>query len=257
VALDRWIKESGELVDWDLFSAPWDAMQLKHNPFRKEQTEAILSSSGIFEKESPIVLDLGCGPGMLGSLITRERPLAQYVGVDGDPLMLSAMQRLVRGKHVSAVKTDLRRSDWSREFTGQFDAVISLTALHWLSQEHQERAYSAAFDVLKPGGKLVVGDPYQPEDLEERKRLQAIHDESASMQKGQTWAEFWQAFFGKYPIEQMYTDYHKEKGYQIPFEGSDDGYPLSTQVKALRDVGFNAVSVYWKADLRAVYGGTK
>jgi 2-polyprenyl-3-methyl-5-hydroxy-6-metoxy-1,4-benzoquinol methylase len=62
---DRWLKENKMLVDWNLFSAPWDAMQLKHNPFRQEQIEAILTSSGILEKESPMVLDLGCGPGIL------------------------------------------------------------------------------------------------------------------------------------------------------------------------------------------------
>ena len=55
----------------------------------------------------------------------------------------------------------------------------------------------------------------------------------------------------------MYTEYHKEQGYQIPFEGSDDGYPLSAHLKNLQDAGFSAVSVLWKADLRAVYGGKR
>ena len=77
------------------------------------------------------------------------------------------------------------------------------------------------------------------------------------MQDGQSWAEFWEAFFGKYPIKELYTNYHIEKGYQIPFEGSDDGYPLSSHLRTLKEVGFSSVSVFWKADLRAVYGGTK
>jgi SAM-dependent methyltransferase len=161
------------------------------------------------------------------------------------------------GESVRGLLRDLRKSDWSREFTDQFDSVVSLTALHWLSQEHQRETYLAAFDVLKPGGTFIVGDPYQPGDQEARKKLEAIHHERASKQRGQTWEDFWQSFFDKYPIKRIYTEYHTEKGYQIPFEGSDDGYTLSFHMKALRDSGFREVSVFWKADLRVVYGETK
>jgi SAM-dependent methyltransferase len=257
VSFERWLKKNESLIDWRLFSSPWDAMQLKHNPFRQEQIDAILSSSGVRENESPMVLDLGCGPGTLGKLLTDEMPLAQYVGIDGDPLMLMAMRRLLQGRAVRALQADLRKSDWSRPFQGHFDSVVSLTALHWLSREHQKETYRAAFDVLKPGGKLIVGDPYQPEDPEEQRKLEALHYEHALLQHGQTWEEFWQSFFATYPIEQMYTEYHRKMGYQMPFEGSDYGYPLSAQLKALQEVGFRAVSVFWRADLRAVYGGTK
>jgi trans-aconitate methyltransferase len=257
MTLDGWLKENDTRVDWSQFSLPWDAMQLKHNPFRREQIEAVLSSSRVFERKSPVVLDLGCGQGVLGKLIVRQNPSAQYFGIDGDPLMLAAMQHLVQGESVHALQLDLRETDWSRKHAGQFDAVVSLTALHWLSMEHQRQAYLASFDVLKPGGTLIVGDPYHPEDMEERKKLETLHEERASTQEGQTWEEFWEDFFGKYPIRELYTDYHMEKGYQIPFEGSDDGYPLSSHLKALREIGFGSVSVFWKADLRAVYGGTK
>ena len=257
MTLDRWLNENDTRVDWSLFSLPWDAMQLKHNPFRQEQIEAMLSSSRVFEKESPIVLDLGCGPGIIGRLLIHEKPLAQYYGVDGDPLMLAAMQHLVQGEHVHTMQLDLRETDWRGKLVARFDSVISLTALHWLSVEHQRETYLAAFDILKPGGTFIVGDPYQPEDMEERKKLEKLHEERASTQDGQTWAEFWEAFFGKYPIKELYTNYHIEKGYQIPFEGSDDGYPLSSHLRTLKEIGFSSVSVFWKADLRAVYGGTK
>jgi trans-aconitate methyltransferase len=81
---ETWLEENDQLIDWNLFSLPWDSMQLKHNPFRQEQIEAILHSSGVLHKESPIVLDLGCGPGILGRHILNKRPKAQYFGIDGD-----------------------------------------------------------------------------------------------------------------------------------------------------------------------------
>jgi SAM-dependent methyltransferase len=254
---NAWLIKNEPVVDWSPFSSAWDAMQLKHNPFREEQIKAIMRNSGVLEMQSPLVLDLGCGPGILGKLLIKQRPDAHYLGVDGDPLMLAAMRHLVQGRHVSGLQADFRKSEWSHSFRGRFDAVVSLTALHWLSQEHQKGLYRAALDVLKPGGKFVVGDPYQPEDAAERKKLEAIHIEKAAKLTGQTWEEFWKTFFNQYQIEQMYTDYHKEQGYQIPFEGSDDGYPLSAHLSTLQDVGFSAVSVLWKADLRAVYGGKR
>ena len=254
---DSWLTQNESIIDWSVFSSPWDAMQLRHNPFREEQIDVILKASGALEKQSPIVLDLGCGPGILGKYLSQHRPQAQYVGVDGDPLMLSAMRRLLNGKQVTSVQADLRKPEWTQSLKGQFDAIVSLTALHWLSQEHQKEVYRAAFEVLKPGGTFIVGDPYQPEDPEEKRKLEAIHDEKAAVQKGQTWEEFWKSFFRRYPIEQMYTDYHKEQGYQIPFEGSDEGYPLSTHLQTLQRVGFVEVAVFWKADLRAVYGGKR
>ncbi len=232
-------------------------MQVKHNPFRQEQIEAILQSSGFLAKESPVVLDLGCGPGILGKLLANEKPLAQYFGIDGDPLMLAAMNHLLNNRNVNALQYDLRKVEWSEPFKGHFDSVVSLTALHWLSQEHLNKTYKAAFEVLKPGGTLIIGDPYQPEDPEERKKLEELHCSRASTLEGQTWEEYWQQFFDKYSIKEAYTEYHTQKGYQIPFEGSDDGYPLSWHLASLKNAGFSGASVFWKADLRAVYGGTK
>jgi SAM-dependent methyltransferase len=257
VRFDRWLNKNTTLIDWGLFSLPWDTMQLKQNPFRQEQIAAILKASGILEIDSPVVLDLGCGPGVLGRLAICEKPRVQYVGIDGDPLMLTAMQRLLRGRNVSALQMDLRKPNWGQSLRDRYDSIVSLTALHWLSQEHQKETYRAAYQVLKPGGTLIVGDPYQPENPEERKELEAVHHERAAALTGQTWEEFWQSFFDKYPIRKMYTEYHKDLGYQIPFEGSDDGYPLSFQLKALQEAGFRSAMVFWKADLRAVYGGTK
>ena len=204
-------------------------MQLKHNPFRQEQIDAILSSSGVRENESPIVLDLGCGPGILGRLLTNERPLAQYVGIDGDPLMLMAMQRLLHGRDVRALQVDLRKPNWSRSFKGHFDLVVSLTALHWLSQEHQKETYRAAIDVLKPGGKLRVGRPYQPEDPEKdhisRGRLGSVlHYERSITTEWITGKNFGQSSFTKLYVLRLNkcpTESTGEIGLLIPFEGSD------------------------------------
>ena len=195
MSLDEWIEANDQRVDWSLFGEPWDSMQLKHNPFRRDQIDAILSVSDTFEKEDLSVLDLGCGPGILGRLILQKKPNAHYVGADGDPLMLTAMRHLSEGMNVQARLVDLRETDWARELQERFDSVISLTALHWLSKEHQKALYGTVFHVLKPGGSFVVGGPYLPEVIEDKNKLEALQSRYIQEEKGQTWEEYWQSFF--------------------------------------------------------------
>ena len=133
VDLLSWLNENNYLIDWQVFAEPWDAMQLRHNPFREEQIGTIAYLSAVSGVPSPCILDLGCGPGILGRRLLVSMPEAQYYGVDGDPLMLAAMQRLLPKKNVHPLRIDLRSVGWALDYQGIFDAVLSLTALHWLS----------------------------------------------------------------------------------------------------------------------------
>ena len=253
----EWLRENDHCIDWQMFVGPWDAMQCRHNPFRNDQIDTILHASAILETDKPSILDLGCGPGGLGSRIFQQIPEAQYYGVDGDPLMLSAMQHLLPGSNAHPLQFDLRTVGWELHYRGQFDAVISLTALHWLSKDHLKQLYKAMHTVLKPGGRLVVGDPYLPVEPSDKARLKAFQDVRVAKEKGSTWDEFWTTFFSKYPVKEIYTQYHVALGYQEPFEGSDDGYPAEFYNGSLAEAGFEPVSIYWMSGLRIVYGGTK
>ena len=252
-----WLRENDSRIDWRMFAEPWDAMQRKHNPFRDDQIDMILLASTVPDLRTPSILDLGCGPGVLGSRILRLLPEAQYYGVDGDPLMLSAMKHLLPGSNVHPLHGDLRTFGWELPYGCQFDAVISLTALHWLSEDHLRQLYKAMYAVLKPGGRLVVGDPYLPIDPSDQAILKAFQDERIALEKGFTWNEFWTAFFDSYSIREVYTQYHIALGYQEPFEGSDDGYSPVFYRDSLAEAGFQPVSTYWMSGLRIVYGGTK
>jgi SAM-dependent methyltransferase len=256
INLNEWIEANDSDVDWSLFGEPWDLMQLRHNPFRNEQIQSLLSASGVLQMEQPAVLDLGCGPGILGKLILKQRPATHYVGADSDPLMLAAMRHLLSGSNAQAMLVDLRETDWPRGL-GPFDSVVSLTALHWLSQAHQKDLYSDVFGILKEGASFVVGDPYLPEDPHERELLAQLQEQRIQKEHGQTWKEFWDAFFSKYPIRQVRADYQESKGCSGPFEGTDDGYTLAFQMKVLQEAGFINPTVFWKNGLRAVYGGMK
>jgi SAM-dependent methyltransferase len=256
VGLVEWLEENADSVDWQFFASPWDAMQKKHNPFRDDQIRAIVGACGVLERQSPAVLDLGCGPGILGRRIVGLVPTTEYFGLDGDPLMLAAAQRLLSSQRAHWILNDLRSFGWALQYPSKFDCVVSLTALHWLSKDHLKQLYRVVFTVIKPGGSFMVGDPYLPENAIDRSRLSRFQDGRAISEKGLTWGAYWNELFQRIRIKDVYEDYHADASNQR-FEGSDDGYTLQFHLSALDDAGFSASTVPWKSGLRAVYGGIK
>ena len=75
------------------------------------------------EGENPLVLDIGCGSGISGHVLTESG--IQWVGMDiSEPMLEIAMQRKVEG--------ELILSDMGQGFRfrpGVFDAAISISAL--------------------------------------------------------------------------------------------------------------------------------
>lgn len=255
--LQSWLRQNDDVVDWTYFSSLWDEMQLRHNPFRDTQADTLLYSAGIMEKDTPHVLDLGCGPGGLARRITKLKPNAMYCGIDTDPVVLAAARKLLSSVQDRFILADLRDPEWGVDAQRPFDSIISLTALHYLSKPHLKGVYARAYSLLREGGWMVVGDPYLPEEDIELRRLSSFQDALIAREKGPTWDEYWEKLFQRYPIEDAYKEYHRKGSNQKLFEGSDDGYPISFYSHSMREAGFSKVSVFLKIGLRVVYGGMK
>lgn len=89
------------------------------------------------------VLDLGCGDGVLTEAIAAAG--AQVVGVDAGPEMVAR----ARERGLDARVMDGRALD----FAGEFEAVFSNAALHWMT-DHAAVARGVA-RALVPGGRFV------------------------------------------------------------------------------------------------------
>ena len=136
------------------------------------------------------ILDLGCGDGALSLRIAETG--ASVVAVDAAPDMVAAAR--ARGLDAHVVDGE------ALTFDGEFDAVFSNAALHWMRRPDAVIAGMAR--ALKPGGRLILEfgggdnvatvkaalidglnrrgldgksfDPwYFPDDLEYRARLEA------------------------------------------------------------------------------------
>ena len=99
------------------------------------------------------ILDLGCGDGLLTSTLAERG--ARAIGVDVDRAMLQAASaRSARGQHrprfVEGRIEQLPFPD------GSFDVVVVVTVLCLVAD--RAGAVREAARVLRPGGRLVIGD---------------------------------------------------------------------------------------------------
>ncbi len=112
----------------------------------QQQIEPVLSAS-------PVIVDLGSGPGLFLRDLARRYPAARLVGVECAPYMLAAMGELP--SHCEVVNEDLHDPHLSLE-DGSVDAAVASVVLHEMSQPL--RTLQEMHRCLKPGGRLYILD---------------------------------------------------------------------------------------------------
>jgi 2-polyprenyl-3-methyl-5-hydroxy-6-metoxy-1,4-benzoquinol methylase len=108
------------------------------------------------------ILDVGCGDGALTEKLATMG--AMVTGVDASPAMVAAAR--ARGLTVHEA------SAAAMAFDGQFDAVFSNAALHWMP--NAEAVIAAVHRALKPGGRFVAEMGGQGNIAAIRTALQAV-----------------------------------------------------------------------------------
>lgn len=110
------------------------------------------------------VLDLGCGTGTLTVLLKRAQPLAEVVGLDGDPEILAVARRKVTAAKLDVTLVGGRAEEPPLE-PGSFDRVVSSLVFHHLTTEQKRAAFAAIRRLLRSGGELHFvdwGAPREP-----------------------------------------------------------------------------------------------
>jgi trans-aconitate methyltransferase len=122
---------------------PWDAQNYAENGrFVADLAGGVFELLGVRPDER--ILDLGCGDGVLTQKIAAAG--AVVTGVDSSPAMVEAARR-------SGVDARLVPAE-SLPFRGDFDAVFSNAALHWMAD--QDAVVGGVFQALKPSGRFVA-----------------------------------------------------------------------------------------------------
>jgi SAM-dependent methyltransferase len=166
------------------------------------------------------VLDLGTGDGRLLALLLQDHPERRCVGVDSSELMLdAARERFAADSRVEIVAHDLNER---LPELGSFDAIVSSLAIHHLEHPRKRSLYAEAFALLEPGGLFAnfehVASPSRRLHLE----FFAAIDE---------------------PLERE--------------DPSDRLLDVETQLRWLRELGFEDVDCHWKWRELALLAGVR
>jgi ubiquinone/menaquinone biosynthesis C-methylase UbiE len=102
------------------------------------------------------ILDVGCGHGTLLATLAGENPALRLAGIDPDPEMIR-VAKLRLGERADLRLGDDGEMPWDN---GRFDLVTCVNSFH---RYPQPRIVLAEMHrMLKPGGVLVIADPWAP-----------------------------------------------------------------------------------------------
>ncbi len=241
--------------DW---IARWDRQQEVYLPDREERFTALIDAvEAGTGRPDPLVLDLGCGPGSLSARLLARIPAATVIAVDADPVTLS-LGRAAYGSvpGLRFLEIDLRSSGWETELGiepgRQVDAVVSTTALHWLTAAELRRLYRVLASLLRPGGLFLDGDHLRLDETENPAlaRLALAIEEAEDRRRfpdghaghAEDWRQWWQAV----TAEPALADAAAERERGTVHHHGPEGALFAVHTTALRAAGFAEVDTLWQ-----------
>lgn len=109
------------------------------------------------------VLDVGCGTGTLAVAVARAAPGVTVTGLDADASILARARTRAADAGLEidfdeGMSTELPYAD------KRFDLALSTLLFHHLEDDAKRRTAAELMRVIRPGGRLVVGDLGRPHD---------------------------------------------------------------------------------------------
>jgi SAM-dependent methyltransferase len=246
----------------------WDAQQQAYLPDREDRFTALISAvEAGTGSGSPLVLDLGCGPGSLAARLLDRIPGANVVAIDSDPLLLALGRAAYRGRGgLRFADLDLRTPGWGRALglDRPADAAVSTTALHWLHPPALRGMYAELATILRPGGLLLNGDHLAEDEkaFPVLARLgRALTEHSGPGQAAAAGTEDWKGWWAAATADPALAGQAAERARRRLSEDhhGSESMLLAGHVDALRAAGFAEIGTLWQHGenriLCAVLGG--
>lgn len=241
-------------VDWKHWLRRWDAQQAGYVPEREERFRTMLDVLEALLPDEFVALDLACGPGAISQRLLDRFPRARCVAIDMDPVML-ALGRGAVGTcdgRLRWVDGDLAAQDWVESVgDASVDAVLSTTALHWLSPPHLVGLYHQLGALVRPGGVFLNGDnmdfgPDLPtvQRYAQEARDREWTDESFASRGVETSEQWWEALGQEPHMMPLIAERTRRLALK---ERPASSATFELQVGALHDAGFCEVATVWQS----------
>lgn len=229
----------------------WDRQQEHYLPDREERFTVIADVvAATTERPNPLVIDIGAGPGSLSVRLLDRLPAAQIVAVDADATLLG-LARAAYGdrRRLRIVEQDLREPGWG-EALGlyrQADAVVSTTALHWLTEAELASLYRDCAALLRPGGVLINGDHLDEPAGRSRlgalqRQVHRVRSERVGVLDHEDWGAWWRAVAEAPELVDLTAGREpRPLDHNVPEPPAYDDH-----VRLLRSAGFAEVGTVWQ-----------
>ncbi|RJQ44242.1 MAG: class I SAM-dependent methyltransferase [Gaiellales bacterium] len=148
---------------------------------------AVVAAAGIGAGQR--VLDFNCGTGTQAMLVAEMAGTASVTGIDLSPRMIAMAERKARGRPVEflvANSEDMPFPD------ATFDRAMTTLAYHEMNREGRANALREVWRVLRPGGRLVIGDLRAPDTLYTRAAMRLLR-----LFETDTLTDMWQRGIGR------------------------------------------------------------
>jgi tRNA (cmo5U34)-methyltransferase len=210
-------------------------------PYAADQICLLLQLIEHFSSEPKLIVDLGCGDGILGRSVMTAYPDAKAIMVDHSEPMLEHARKAAEEAELECefVQGDMAQPLNSVLNGRRPDLVVSGYAIHHLPDDRKLSLYQEIYDALSPGGMFV--------------NVEHVASPSIELEK------FWEnACIGQI-VENTEAEWDEvaEAYYARPDMADNILAPVETQIAWLRKIGFEQADCYFKFLELAVFGGVK
>ncbi|WP_105614814.1 class I SAM-dependent methyltransferase [Vallitalea okinawensis] len=210
------------------------------------------------EDECINVVDLGAGSGILIEKILKRYPNSKCYWVDYSQQFLGVAKKKLSqyGNRVEFIISSFE-DDWENKIKDHVHLVVSMSAIHHLTNREKVDLYKRAFTILQPNGWFVNIDEMKTLYGEAYRNSMVFWSDYVDQSKSSIppaqlkYYDNWTIHFNNWKqrnIENMNTPKQK---------GDDLHESFVDQLTWLRESGFKSVDVFVKYHLWCIIGGQK
>jgi tRNA (cmo5U34)-methyltransferase len=207
-------------IKFDQISQTYDNQRKKLIPCF-DDFYAIAAALADLKMDSPHILDLGAGTGLMSSFILERYPRAKLTLIDISEGMLEvAKVRFKDNPHVTYIAADYSKYDYNHSY----DLVISSLSIHHLEDHQKKTLYQKIFSCMHKNSLFINADQV----LGSTSYLEALYtsDWRAKVEAGGLSEQVLASAYDRMKLDKM--------------------APLDLQLDWLREIGFSDVDCVYK-----------
>lgn len=209
------------------------------------QLEVLHKVVSMWRATPAVILDLGCGDGVLGRTLLDAHKSARVIFADfSEPMLEAARRQIGINRQATVIKADFASPDWVKavESEKHFDIIVSGFAIHHQRDDRKRELYAEIYGLLCNGGIFLNLD-----QVSSTTSSGSLLFDSFFLDHILSYVRETSPGGAEREVEEAY---YQDKRENLPA-------PVETQCQWLSDIGFQDVDCFFKIFELALFGGRK